>query len=154
MQKKYKLFAECQMLGTRRNRLCRVPTDGTRRSVAFAECLDCSTRQRITAVSHPDGRRACWARARPLPCAGPTALGKDKICRVSSLCRLPTLGKHWACRVPCVCRVLRRRHSANVVFAECPCSGTRRTTWHSAKMRLRRPVRLVVRPVRTAKFKL
>ena len=80
--KKKKLFAECHEDDTRWKRLCRVPAKDTRQNIRFAECHLCSTRQRITAVRHPDGRRACWARDLSLPSARLLALDKGSVCRV------------------------------------------------------------------------
>ena len=78
------------------------------------------------------GGRACWARALPLPCASPPALGKDQLCRVPSFCRRPALGRDNIYHVPWLCRVPKARHSANGRFAECLRSGTRQSPRHSA----------------------
>ena len=82
--------------------LCRVPEGGTR--------------QRLNAVSPPDGRRTAGARAR----------------HVHELCRL-LLGQHSAketlCRVPCFAdgrHSVKPGHAVCQFFAECP-------VWHSAK---------------------
>jgi len=83
-------------------------------------------------VSHPNGGRACWARARSLPSAGPVALGKEQWLPSAILCRRLALSEVKACRVPRVCRVPFGWHSAKIVFAECPWSGTRQRPRHSA----------------------
>ena len=113
------------MASTRRNGLCRVPPTGTRRSFIFAECRPCSTRQKLTAVSHPDGCRtadACaghvsrlcrvlarWhsAKARYAECLSlPTAGTRQSVGMPCATC-LPSagglaLGKEHLCRVPVV----------------------------------------------------
>ena len=83
----------------------------------FAECQNKGTRQNTS-----------------LPSAKTKALGKDAFCRVpknstrqnTSLpsARNLALGKDGLCRV---------RHSANCLFAECPCFDTRQSAEHSAK---------------------
>ena len=84
--------------------LCRVPAGGTR--------------QRVDAVSPPDGRRTAGARAG----------------HVRGLCRVP-LGQHSAketlCRVPCFAdgrHSVKPGHAVCQIFAECPWPGTRQTT--------------------------
>ena len=74
----------------------------------------------------------CWARARSLPSAGPVALGKEQWLPSAILCRRPALGEVRACRVPRVCQVPFGWHSAKIMFAECPWSGTRQRPRHSA----------------------
>ena len=129
----------------KKNHVCRVLEPGHSAKVALpsASCghsakIDLcrvprvDTRQRLNAVSHPNGGRACWARARSLPSAGPVALGKEQWLPSAILCRRPALGEVRACRVPRVCRVPFGWHSAKIVFAECPWSGTRQRPRHSA----------------------
>ena len=84
--------------------LCRVPEGGTR--------------QRLNAISPPDGRRTAGARAG----------------HVHGLCRVP-LGQHSAketlCRVPCFAdgrHSVKPGHAVCQFFAECPWPGTRQTT--------------------------
>ena len=136
--KKKKLFAECHEDDTRRKRLCRVPAKDTRRNIRFAECHLCSTRQRITAVRMPNGRRtagAQWVRVLgtwPVfaECS-PFGTRQRRGMLSAVLCWRPALGTVLACRVPNVCRVPEAWHSAKLVFAECPWSGTRQTRRHS-----------------------
>ena len=109
--------------------LCRVPARGTVSSLPSAcwrhsaTCLLCrvpevGTRQRLNAVSPPDGRRTAGARAG----------------HVRGLCRVPP-GQHSAketlCRVPCFAdgrHSVKPGHAVCQIFAECPWPGTRQTT--------------------------
>ena len=132
-ERKIKLQTICRVPsdGTRRERLCRVTNTDTQRSLHFAECHLCSTRQRITAVRHPDGRRtagACWARDLSLPSARLPALDKGSVCRVPFFAD----GQHSA----------KCGHAVCHMFAECPRSGTRqRSSLPSARdLALDKPV--------------
>ena len=83
----------------------------------FAVCQPTGTRQTITAVRPPAGRRVCPARDpcspcaywlthgedQGLPCAGPWHTAKSKVSRVFFLCRV----FFW-------------RHTAKEVFVVCP----------------------------------
>ena len=51
-------------------------------------------------------------------------LGKEDVCRVSLFAEYLALDKDGLCRV---------QHSANCLFAECPCFDTRQSAEHSAK---------------------
>ena len=127
-QKNLTKFAECWGSGTRRKTLCRVPDVCTRQNFTFTKCLHLALGKDLTllaTLTPAHGGRACWARARFLPSAGPAALGKDQSLPSALLCRRPALGEVWACRVPRFCRVPAVWHSANLVFAKCPRSGTR-----------------------------
>ena len=126
---------------TRQNELCRVPEKNTRWRLVFAECLTTGTRQTLTAVSRFDGWRPRRPRAQILPSAYPAALGKYILCQVLDFCRVLELGKSGMYRVRNLCRVSVNRHSANMMFAECPWFGTRQRNEHSAYM----PFPVVVR---------
>ena len=76
----------------------------------------------------------CWARAQSLPSAAGPALGKRDMLPSATFCRRPALGNAWVCRVADVCRVLVAWHSANHVFAECPCLSSRQRPRHSANL--------------------
>ena len=119
---------------TRQNELCRVPEKNTRWRLVFAEWLTTGTRQTLTAVSRFDGWRPRRPRAQILPSAYPAALGKCILCRVLDFCRVLELGKSGMYRVRNLCRVFVNRHSANMMFAECPWFGTRQRNEHSAYM--------------------
>jgi len=106
----------------------------------FAECFFSRTRQRFCREPNRDFAKCLTVRYSAKLCRVPGFWHLAKFeCLPSA--QFLTLGKEgflealYGHRVPCVCRVLRRRHSANVLFVECPCSGTRRITWHSAKKR-------------------
>ena len=106
----------------------------TRWRLVFAECLTTGTRQTLTDVSRFDGWRQRWPRAQILPGAYPAALGKCILCWVLDFCRVLELGKSGMYRVRNLCRVSVNRHSANMMFAECPWFGTRQRNEHSAYM--------------------
>ena len=116
-------FAECLISSTRQN-------------YSFAECQVVALGKHLT-PSAPKraahGGRACWARAQSLPSAAGPALGKRDMLPSATFCRRPALGNAWVCRVADVCRVLVAWHSANHVFAECPCLSSRQRPRHSAK---------------------
>ena len=118
------------MDGTRRNWLCRVPPTGTRRNLVFAECRPCSTRQKLMAVSHPEGRRTADARAGHV----------SRLCRVlarwhsakaryAECLSLPTGRTRQSFGMPCAtslpsarCLALGKAHICRVPVV-----------WHSAK---------------------
>ena len=106
----------------------------TRWRLVFAECLTTGTRQTLTAISRFDGWRQRRPRAQILPGAYPAALGKCILCRVLDFCRVLELGKSGMYRVRNLCRVSMNRHSANMMFAECPWFGSRQRNEHSAYM--------------------
>jgi len=111
-------FDEYLSSSTRQEKICREP--GSRHSAKYPLCRvpGGGTRQRLDAISPPNGRRTAGARAG----------------HVRRICRVPP-GQHSAkvtvCRVPFVAD---SRHSAKLghalwqMFAECSCPGTRQST--------------------------
>jgi len=110
----------------------RVSTDWHTAKMGVRRVPSPGTRQTITAVRPPDGRRVCPARDpcspcaywlthgedQGLPCAGPWHTAKSKVSRVFFLCRV----FFW-------------RHTAKEVFAVYSSGDTRRRFWHTAKYR-------------------
>ena len=80
MQKKKKLFAECQWLalgetGFAESRLQKLGEVKSLPSASLAPLGKANVRQPVVRKAH--NGRTCWARAPPLPSAGPVALVKD-----------------------------------------------------------------------------
>ena len=101
---------------------------GTRQRNLFAACQAYSTRQRQHVC------RVLTASTRQRMTEGPPA-SPEVFCRGLFFAECLTLGKEDVCRVSLFveCRLCRVRHSANCLFAECPCFDTRQSSEHSAK---------------------
>ena len=80
--------------------------------------------------------RVLMASTRQRMMEGPPA-SPEVFCRGLFFAECLTLGKENICRVSlsafAECRLCRVQHSANCLFAECPCFDTRQSAEHSAK---------------------